>query len=355
MIAVMLAVAAIGEPGVWIPVPRPVLAVSVESSVVTERSVATSDIVAALSKAVEGRRLLARPIEAGEIEGCRVSIPCRLERAAAMRARHLMLLYVQNGGERAKLDLELYDVTKGLTALAQGLTDAQIEDAARLRTGEGSPVSVTSTSAVFVASAWIRARLEAALTGEGMEVVGPPIVVSGLPRDAVLRVPGGPEAAVGADSVQLLALPPEAVEIEVEAEDYEPRRLLVQSSEPGLEVDGSLSATPVRWVRRGVFVLGAAAVVGATVSLVAAAVHAGSNKVACIRLSSATCPDALVGTGIDGVSPWVPASVGVGVGGLAVVSESLFRGEPEASWPGVAVGIVLAVGAGVAVFAAGGR
>lgn len=355
MIAVMLALAAIGEPGVWIPVPRPILAFSVESSVVTERSVATSDIVAAMSQAVEGRRLLARPIEAGEIEGCRVSIPCRLERAAAMHARHLMLLYVQNGADRAKLDLELYDVAKGLAALSEGLTDAQIEEAARVRTGQSSPLSVTSTSAASVASAWIRARLEAALGGDGMEVVGPPIVVSGLPRDAVLRVPGGPESAVGADSVQLVALPPEPVEIEVEAEDYEPRRLVVQSSAAGLEVDGSLSATPVRWVRRAVFGLGAAAVVGATVSLIAAGVHAGSNKIGCIRLSSATCPDSLVGTGIDGVSPWVPASVGIGVGGLAVVSESLFRGEPEASWPGVAVGMLLAVGAGVAVSAAGGR
>lgn len=224
-----------------------------------------------------------------------------------------------------------------------------------MRTGQSSPLSVTSTSAASVASAWIRARLEAALGGDGMEVVGPPIVVSGLPRDAVLRVPGGPESAVGADSVQLVALPPEPVEIEVEAEDYEPRRLVVQSSAAGLEVDGSLSATPVRWVRRAVFGLGAAAVVGATVSLIAAGVHAGSNKIGCIRLSSATCPDSLVGTGIDGVSPWVPASVGIGVGGLAVVSESLFRGEPEASWPGVAVGMLLAVGAGVAVSAAGGR
>ncbi len=132
----------LSEPGVWIPVPRPIIAVSVESPVVHQKYLATSDVVAALAGAVSGRRLLVRPIEAGEIEACKVSVLCRLNRAAAMRASHMLLLYLQNDADSARLDLELYDVLAGMRAAGAGKSEAEVEDAARLKLSEEAALVV---------------------------------------------------------------------------------------------------------------------------------------------------------------------------------------------------------------------
>lgn len=340
----------LSEPGVWIPVPRPIIAVSVESPVVHQKYLATSDVVAALAGAVSGRRLLVRPIEAGEIEACKVSVLCRLNRAAAMRASHMLLLYLQNDEDSARLDLELYDVLAGMRAAGAGKSEAEVEDAARLKLSAEAALVVRATDeAGALATKWIQERLAGTLSSAGMELMPSPVVLDSLPKDALLRVVDGTEtSSPGADRVELQALPPGGVEIEISAEDYLSRRLLARRDVS--EIDASLPASPLRWVRRGVFGIGVGAILGGAASLVAAGVQAGATRATCIRAETATCPKPLVGgDSIHGASAWVPLSVGIAAGGVGIASEALFRGEPEASWPGFAVGILLgAIGAAVA-------
>lgn len=325
-----LTMLALGELPTWAPVLRPTVALSVERALPDQYLAPTSVVVEATVRAFEASyRLRAKVLDAGSMAACGGSFECRVEVARGADAALLALVFVDDAESEARFRLALWD-TRGERLPSRG--------------GE---VVVSSTAAIEAGiRGLVRAQSEVCeARGWGL---GNERTLLGLRGRTVVSV-GALDIRTDAAGLRLVELPLEPVELQVDAEDYLPWRASVSPGAEPLKVE--LAASPARWVRRGLFGVSVAALVGGAATVVVAA--ATPDRAGCVRSATGSCGPAWAGSSALDAGLSVPVGFGLLTIGAVGTASAVWDGQPETSWFVTAVGVLLGATISAVAYGAG--
>ena len=333
MSVVALLALLIAQTPTWAPVPRPYAGIAVERALPEQHLAQTSVVLDAAARALESRcRLSGLVLDAAPMAACGGSFDCRVEVARKARAELLMLVFVDDSPAEARIQLGLWDVARG-----ERLPVAATERVATSPDGAQDAVAElvgAQLAPICQARAWAR--------GAERELVG-------LPRAATVLAVATKQAREASGGLRLVDLPPEPVELRVEAEDYLAWTGVVSSGEAPLELD--LSASPARWARRGLLGVSVAALVGGAATVVIAT--ATADRAVCVRALAGSCAPVWPGSSALDAGVSMPLGFGLVTMGAVGTASAVWDGQPETSWLAAAVGVFLGAAATAVAYGAG--